>query len=46
MNPWARHIRGGDVTPSRSGVWAGRHLDGHIARFAFEALNPRNQIEA
>ena len=34
----ARHIRGGDVTPSRSGVWAGRRLDGHMARFAFEAL--------
>ena len=29
---------GGDVTPSRSGVWAGRRLDGHMARFAFEAL--------
>ena len=29
---------GGDVTPSRSGVWAGKRRDGHMARFAFEAL--------
>ncbi len=38
MNRADSSHRGGDVTPSRSGVWAGRRLDGHMARFAFEAL--------
>ena len=32
----ARHIRGGDVTPTSGSP--GRRLDGHMARFAFEAL--------